>query len=91
MESVPADQVPRLARNEFQQEDFNKFRALARSPVHAGILREATGGDPQRSVRYCEILRPNGLAAELPTSFVADSRCWGAVAMYRGPGNDRLP
>jgi DNA-binding CsgD family transcriptional regulator len=87
MESVPSEQVPRLARNEFQEEDFNKFRALARSPVHAGILREATGGDPERSVRYREILRPNGLAAELRTSFVADSSCWGAVAMYRAPGN----
>ena len=87
MESVPAEQVPRLAHNEFQEEDFNKFRVLARSPVHAGILREATGGDPERSVRYCEILRPNALAAELRTSFVANSRCWGAVAMYRAPGN----
>lgn len=84
-ESIPPEQVPRLAHNEFREEDVNKFAALARDPQHTGILREATGGEPERSVRYREILRPNGFAAELRASFVEGPTCWGGMAMYRSP------
>lgn len=36
-------------------------------------------------MRYREILRPNGFAAELRASFVEGSTCWGGMAMYRAP------
>jgi DNA-binding CsgD family transcriptional regulator len=84
-ESIPPEQVPRLAHNEYREKDVNKFAQLARGARHAGILRDATGGEPERSARYREILRPNGFAAELRASFVEGSACWGGMAMYRAP------
>jgi DNA-binding CsgD family transcriptional regulator len=84
-ESIPPEQVPLLAHNEYREDDVNKFAQLAQSPSHAGILREATGGEPERSPRYRELLRPNEFAAELRATFVEGSSCWGGMAMYRAP------
>lgn len=68
---------------EYLHDDFNKFAVLARSASHSGILSEATRGDVNRSLRYREILQPNGLRSELRASFVADGACWGSFGLFR--------
>jgi DNA-binding CsgD family transcriptional regulator len=82
-DSVRPEDVPRLARNEFLEEDVNKFAVLARAPRPAGVLTDATGHIPQRSPRYQDILRPNGFRDEMRFALLDDSTCWGWVALYR--------
>lgn len=74
-----------VANNEYREEDFNKFAALARSSSVAGILAESTQGVPERSSRYRQLIRPFGLEGELRSAFVADGACWGGVALFRTP------
>jgi DNA-binding CsgD family transcriptional regulator len=76
-------EVPRLAQNEYLEDDVNKFSVLARHRQTAATLREATRGDPDRSSRYRELLAPKGFGDELRAAFVEGQSCWGAVAMYR--------
>lgn len=82
-DSVRPEDVPRLGRNEFLEEDVNKFAVLARDPRPAGVLTDATGRLPERSPRYREILRPNGFRDELRFALVDEDACWGWVALYR--------
>lgn len=82
-DSVRPEDVPRLGRNEFLEEDVNKFAVLARAPRPAGILTEATELEPARSPRYRDILRPNGFRDELRFTLLDDGACWGWVALYR--------
>lgn len=74
-----------VANNEYREEDFNKFAALARGSSVAGILAESTQGVPERSSRYRQLIRPFGLEGELRSVFVADGACWGGVALFRTP------
>jgi DNA-binding CsgD family transcriptional regulator len=85
-DSIKPQDVPRLAENEFMEEDVNKFSELARKKPSAATLRAATEGKPERSARYRDLLVPNGFDDELRTSFVAGSACWGGAAMYRAKG-----
>jgi len=68
---------PRAAEIEYLYEDYNQFAALALGPRHSGILSIATAGDPTRSLRYRELIRPFGLDGELRGAFVADGASWG--------------
>jgi hypothetical protein len=82
-DSVRPEDVPRLAHNEFLQEDVNKFVQLARAPRPAGVLTDATRQRPNRSARYRGILRPNGFRDELRVTLLDGDDCWGWVALYR--------
>jgi hypothetical protein len=48
---------PLLAANEYLAEDVNKFADLAAAPQKVGVLSQATDGQPQRSLRWQEMLR----------------------------------
>jgi DNA-binding CsgD family transcriptional regulator len=82
-DSVSPEDVPRLGKNEFLEEDVNKFGVLARAPRPAGILTDATEHDPETSPRYREILQPNGFRDELRFTMLDGDACWGWVALYR--------
>jgi DNA-binding CsgD family transcriptional regulator/GAF domain-containing protein len=82
-DSVRPEDVPRLGRNEFLEEDVNKFGVLARAPRPAGVLTDATGNDLEVSPRYRDILQPNGFRDELRFTLLDDGACWGWVALYR--------
>jgi DNA-binding CsgD family transcriptional regulator len=84
--SLKPEDVPVLARNEFLEDDVNKLAELARERHPSGILSEATGGHPERSPRFRDLLQPNGFGAEMRASFVADGDAWGGMAMYRTVG-----
>jgi DNA-binding CsgD family transcriptional regulator len=83
--SIPPEQVPRLAQNEYGEEDVNKFSVLNHQRPPVGDLSEATGGERERSARYRALLEPNGFNNELRASFAQDGSCWGGVAFYRRP------
>ncbi|HEV2712185.1 MAG TPA: helix-turn-helix transcriptional regulator [Gaiellaceae bacterium] len=83
--SMRPEDVPRLAANEYTEEDFNKMAELARAPRPAAGLSEATGGALERSRRYCEILSANGFGDELRLA-ARDDAPWACFAFYRAEG-----
>ena len=80
------DRFPVLANNEYAVEDVNKFQRLARAERKAATLSEATGGHPERSPRFRDLLTPAGLGPELRSAFVADGATWGALILVRRAG-----
>jgi DNA-binding CsgD family transcriptional regulator len=85
LQNLP-DRFPILANNEYAVEDVNKFDQLARAERRAATLSDATGGDPERSPRFRELLTPAGLGPELRSAFVADGSTWGALILVREAG-----
>lgn len=75
--------------NEYLEEDFSKLADLARAPHHTAILYQATGGAPNRSRRYRDLLPRVGIGHELRAAFVLDGACWGGALVYRF--RDRAP
>ncbi|MCW3063077.1 MAG: helix-turn-helix transcriptional regulator [Solirubrobacterales bacterium] len=80
------DRFPILADNEYGVEDVNKFGELARAERKAATLSAATGGHPERSARFRDLLTPAGLGSELRSAFVADGATWGALILVRRAG-----
>jgi DNA-binding CsgD family transcriptional regulator len=64
----------------------NKFERLARAPRKAATIYDATGGHPERSPRFRDLLTPSGMGAELRSAFVADGATWGALILVRRAG-----
>ena len=77
---------PLLAANEYLANDVNKFTDLAAAPHPVGVLSQATNGQPQRSLRWREMLRPGGFDAELRVAFVDGAGCWGSLILVRDRG-----
>ncbi|GAB2652138.1 LuxR C-terminal-related transcriptional regulator [Kribbella swartbergensis] len=77
------ESTEQFLRNEFGQDDVNKFAVLAaaRDPVNS--LGHATKGEWRSSARYVEVMRPLGLGDELRAALVANGRCWGAICLHR--------
>ncbi len=80
------DRFPVLADNEYAVEDVNKFADLAHAPRKAATMREATGGRPETSARFRDLLTPAGIGPELRSAFVADGATWGALILVRRAG-----
>jgi DNA-binding CsgD family transcriptional regulator len=64
---------------------MGRLAAMLRERRAAQTLSEATGGVPDRSLRYREYLKPLGLGNELAGIF-ADGRLWGAGYLTREAG-----
>ena len=77
------DRFAILADNEYAVEDVNKFDQLACAGQKAATLSQATGGHPERSARFRDLLGPAGLGPELRSAFVADRATWGALILVR--------
>lgn len=80
------DRFPVLANNEYAVDDVNKFQELARAARRAATLSEATGGHPERSPRFRDLLAPAGLGPELRSAFFVDGATWGALILVRKAG-----
>jgi DNA-binding CsgD family transcriptional regulator len=80
------DRFPVLANNEYAVDDVNKFDQLARAACKAATMNQATGGVPERSPRFRDLLTPAGLGPELRSAFVADGATWGALILVRRDG-----
>jgi DNA-binding CsgD family transcriptional regulator len=80
------DRFPILANNEYAVDDVNKFTHLAAAERKAATLSRATGGHPEQSARFRELLTLAGLGPELRSAFVADNTAWGALILVRRAG-----
>ncbi len=72
-----------LVASEYFVPDVNTFAGLARRRATVATLSHATGGHPERSARYRDLLAPSGIPHELRAAFVSRGRCWGAVHIAR--------
>lgn len=65
--------------------DVSLFVDLARRPFGVGVLREETGGDPQRSDRYRNVVSSIfGAEHEMRGVARRGEITWGAITLYRG-------
>ena len=85
LQDIP-DRFPILANNEYAVEDVNKFDQLAHAERKAATLTAATGGHPEQSARFRDLLTPAGLGPELRSAFVGDGATWGALILVRRAG-----
>lgn len=77
-----------VARDEFLEDDVNRFTDLARARLPAASLRQATGGQPRRSARFVRTVEPlgHGDGDELRAVFAVDGVVWGYVILHRISG-----
>jgi DNA-binding CsgD family transcriptional regulator len=79
--------TPQFLRNEFLEEDVNKFRAVAADPSHVMTLDAATSGHRAESARYREILDPAHLGDEMRVALTVGGVCWGFMCLHRERGS----
>jgi DNA-binding CsgD family transcriptional regulator len=68
------------------EEDLPVMNEMLRERRTVQLLSETTGGAPERSLRYRELLRPQGFGYELGGAFV-DGSLWGSMDLIREEGN----
>lgn len=72
---------------EYYEDDYNKMADVARSDRGVATLHEATDGDVTRSAKYRLSMEPLGGEQEAIAGLRTRSgEIWGAVALYRAPG-----
>ncbi len=68
------------------EEDMDQLAAMLRARRPVQLLSESTGGRLERSLRYRELLRPQGLSHELGSAFI-DGSLWGGMDLIREAGD----
>jgi DNA-binding CsgD family transcriptional regulator len=84
--SASADLCTQHWRQEFIDEDVNRFGDLANSAHPAAALR-ATAIDPHRSPRFRRFLQPLGFGDELRGVLRVGDAPWGTVTLWRREGH----
>ena len=67
------------------EEDLSRISSMLRERRPVTLLSEEIGGKLERSVRYRELLMPQGFAHELGSVFV-DGNAWGRMDLVREAG-----
>lgn len=84
---IPHTAYPAFAHHEYVEPDLGTFDDLSRRTDPVGILHEDAGGDPQRSARHRELLRPVlGLTHEVRLAGLARGRLWAGLSLFRAVG-----
>lgn len=65
------------------EESLGRISSMLRERRQAESLSEATGGRPERSLRYRELLEPMGFAHEVSSVFADGGRLWGSMDLIR--------
>ena len=68
---------------ELFEDDVSKLDEVARRKVPVTSLVHETGGKPEASLRYRELIRPDGHADELRVVFTDPFGRWGAINIFR--------
>ncbi|WP_406621272.1 LuxR C-terminal-related transcriptional regulator [Bacillus atrophaeus] len=88
--SITDDQVEsihhQLFQSEYQDQDYNQYKAMVNTQKTAAILSEAAKGQINRSKRYQNILKPAGLEDELRAVLMTKGKCWGYITLLRRSG-----
>ncbi len=72
-----------LFMNEFLEDDYNKFKDLARKAPHVGAIRIVTNDNPIKSARYRNILKPAGFIDEVRVVCMSKGKCFGHLSLFR--------
>jgi DNA-binding CsgD family transcriptional regulator len=82
-----------FAHFEYEVDDVNLYRDIARRADPVGVLALDTDGHPDTSPRWREFLVPHfGYHHELRAAFRIDGQVWGALGLYReAPGSGFSP
>jgi DNA-binding CsgD family transcriptional regulator len=84
IEDVPEKPYRELFDHELTHDDYSKFERIAGSGRRAATLAAETRKDLERSLRYSEIYRPNGLGDELRAVFASRGAVLGVACLVRG-------
>jgi DNA-binding CsgD family transcriptional regulator len=68
------------------EEDMDQLASMLSERRPVQLLSESTGGRLDRSLRYRELLRPQGLKHELGSAFI-DGSLWGGMDLMREAGD----
>ena len=68
------------------EEDLDQLTAMLRHKRPVQLLSQTTGGKLDRSLRYRELLKPQGFAYELGSAFIEGS-LWGGMDLIRQAGD----
>nr|WP_244310623.1 GAF domain-containing protein [Paenibacillus ottowii] len=63
-----------------------KYDQLVREGQSIATLHGSTKGQPDRSIRYREVLQPAGFGDELRVPFMNKGGCWGFITLFRYHG-----
>lgn len=75
-------------RWELLSDDFIKTADVVQNPRGVLTLHEVTGGQPERSRIYVEVMVPHGMAQELMVALrSATGENWGTTRLNRAPGD----
>jgi len=84
-----ADQ--RFGHIEYGDQEVTTFQRLLAAGVRSVGIDLYTGGEVERSVRMEQLIVPEyGFTDEARLLFVDGGRFWGAMALFRGPGERRF-
>ena len=75
----------KLLQHEYYGEDVNQISDVARSESGISTLHEATGGDPSSSPSWHMNMEMGG-DQELIAALRSGGQAWGAIGIYRAPG-----
>jgi DNA-binding CsgD family transcriptional regulator len=75
----------KLLQHEYYGEDVNQISDVARSEAGISTLHDATGGDPSSSPSWHMNMEMGG-DQEMIAALRTGSEAWGAVGIYRAPG-----
>jgi DNA-binding CsgD family transcriptional regulator len=76
---------PELLNHEYYGDDVNQISDVARSEAGISTLHEATGGDPSSSPTWHMNMAMGG-DQEMIAALRTGRAAWGAVGLYRAPG-----
>jgi DNA-binding CsgD family transcriptional regulator len=85
-EGLPLEVLPRLLELEVGSDDVNQFPALARDRAGVATIHGRTGGRPELSARYRDVMVPAGMGPELRAVLRDRARAWGGLAFFREAG-----
>jgi DNA-binding CsgD family transcriptional regulator len=85
-EGLPLDVLPRLLELEVSSDDVNQLPALVRDRWGVATIFGRTGGRPELSARYRDVMVPSGMGPELRAVLRDRGRPWGALAFFRAAG-----
>jgi DNA-binding CsgD family transcriptional regulator len=76
---------PEMLNHEYYGNDVNQIADVVRSEPGISTLHEATGGDPSQSPSWHMNMQMGG-DQEMIATLRRDGAVWGAVGIYRAPG-----
>jgi DNA-binding CsgD family transcriptional regulator len=76
----------KMLRHEYYGDDVNQIADVVRSEAGVSTLHEATGGDPSSSPSWHMNMEMGGDQEMIAALRTAGGEVWGAVGLYRAPG-----